>query len=126
VKTEYLQSPAAITDEAALRLRNRAATEARYRQDEPVMPSDGALDRATQGLPRAADKVARWFDTKEHWVALGLVLSLACMVVLLAWDPRRDGQAPAPYIFLLALGACGALWLGAIIGVITASWRAIA
>jgi len=125
VKVEYLQNPAAVADEAGARIRQREIVAARYRGEEPALPSDAAIDAATAGLPRATDKMARWFDAKEHWVAMGLVLSLGCMVLLVAWDPRRDGGAPAPYAFLLALSAAAALWTGAIIGVVTASWRAI-
>jgi hypothetical protein len=56
---------------------------------------------------------------------MGLPLAVGCMILLLVWDPRRDGSGPATPIFLLALGAAATLWLGAIIGVITSSWRAI-
>lgn len=125
VKTEYLQDPSALTADVARRADQRAATEARYRGAAIPPPSEAAIAVESASVPRAAEKVARWFDTKEHWVAMGLILSLACMVLLLTWDPRRDGGEPAPFVFLLALGACGALWLGAIVGVVTSSWRAI-
>jgi hypothetical protein len=125
VKVEYLQNPSALQQDAALRLDHRAAVEARYRGAEVAPPSEAAIAARTHGLPRSAEKMARWFDVKEHWVAMGLPLALGCMVLLLAWDPRRDGPGPATIVFLLALGAAATLWLGAIIGVITSSWRAI-
>jgi hypothetical protein len=125
VKVEYLQNPGALQRDAALRLDQRAAIEARYRGTEVAPPSEAAIAAQTHDLPRSAEKIARWFDVKEHWVAMGLPLALGCMVLLLTWDPRRDGGGPATMIFLLALGAAATLWLGAIIGVITSSWRAI-
>lgn len=125
VKVEYLQNPAALGRDAALRLEHRERTAARYRDRDPELPTEGAIAAETRDLPRRADKIAAWFDTKEHWVAMGLALSIGCMVLLLVWDPRRDGGAPAPFVFLLALGACATLWLGAIVGLVTSSWRAI-
>jgi uncharacterized membrane protein YciS (DUF1049 family) len=125
VKVEYLQNPGALQQDAALRLDQRAATEARYRGTAVAAPGEAAIAAQTHGLPRSAEKVARWFDVKEHWVAMGLPLAVGCMILLLVWDPRRDGSGPATPIFLLALGAAATLWLGAIIGVITSSWRAI-
>ena len=125
VKVEYLQNPTAVAEDAMLRLRQRAVVEARYRGVAAEPPEDRDLAQAIEGLSNRTDKISRWFDTKEHWVALGLALSIGCLVMLLAWDPRRDGGAPAPYVFLLAAGACATLWLGAIIGIVTSSWRAI-
>jgi uncharacterized membrane protein YciS (DUF1049 family) len=125
VKVEYLQNPSALQQDAALRLDQRAAALARYRGTEVAPPSEAAIAARTHGLPRSAEKMARWFDVKEHWVAMGLPLAVGCMILLLVWDPRRDGSGPATPIFLLALGAAATLWLGAIIGVITSSWRAI-
>ena len=58
---------------------------------------------------------------KEHWVALGLLLGLGTMAALLAWDPRRDGRGPLPFIMLGALGTCAVAWLAAIIGLVTTS-----
>ena len=38
---------------------------------------------------------------------------------------KRDGTALVPIVFGLALIVAATVWLGAIIGVITASWRAV-
>jgi hypothetical protein len=123
VKVEYLQNPSALQQDAALRLDQRAATLARYRGTEVAPPSEAAIAARTQGLPRSAEKVARWFDVKEHWVALGLLLGLGTMAVLLAWDPRRDGRGPLPFVLLGALSTCAVTWLAAIVGLLTAATR---
>jgi len=75
-------------------------------------------------LPRRAAKAARWFDVKEHWVALGMFVSAALALVLALWDPR-EGKAIASTVLGLATIACATVWLAAIIGVMTASWRAV-
>ena len=73
----------------------------------------------------AREQAARWFDVKEHAIALGLFASAALVLVLACWDVRRDGTAIAPIATGLAVFVAATLWLGAIIGVLTAAWRAI-
>jgi hypothetical protein len=74
-----------------------------------------------------AETAARWFDVKEHWVALGLALTAVLTLILLLWSPRDDAEGPpiGPLTFLMALGAAGTVWLGAVIGVLTVAWRAL-
>jgi hypothetical protein len=74
---------------------------------------------------RRAAAAARWFDVKEHWIALGILASLGLVLVLAFWDPRTGGRELVPVIFGLTVVIAGTLWLGAVIGVMTASWRAI-
>ena len=76
---------------------------------------------------RRAAQAARWFDVKEHWIALGLLASLALVLVLAQLDPRApDAARPLlPVVFGLALLIAATVWLGAVIGVITAAWRAV-
>jgi hypothetical protein len=76
-------------------------------------------------LVRNAAKAARWFDVKEHWVALGLLASFALCLVLVFWDPQRDGTALASIVIGLAVVIAGTVWLGAIVGVLTSAWRAV-
>ena len=118
VRVAYLESPAAIASDHTLRQQEIARVSARE-----GLPAPEATPTAT--LVRQAQKAARWFDVKEHWVALGVIACAALVLVLMLWDPRRDGRALAPVITALAVAVAGTLWLGAIIGVLTASWRAV-
>jgi len=104
VRAAYLENPSAV--EADLRERTGRPGD-----------MDTALDTTA--------KIARWFDVKEHWAAVGLMLAIACALVLRFWDPVRDGAAIAPMVFGLALGAAAIAWLAAIVGLVTSSYRAI-
>ena len=80
-------------------------------------------------VARAADAV-RWFDVKEHWVALGLFASAAALLILALWRPGDDpsgdaARALGPLVLGLAAVACATTWLAAIVGVLTAAWRAV-
>jgi fatty acid desaturase len=72
-------------------------------------------------------RMARWFDVKEHWVALGLVLTLGCLLVLRRWEPGGDEQAVAiaPVVFAMAATAAATAWFAAIVGLVTSSYRAV-
>ncbi len=104
VRAGYLENPAAVAADLQQR---------------------GAPTTAVEGALATTARIARWFDVKEHWAAVGLILSLACAVILRFWDPVRDEPAIAPIVFGLALGASATAWLAAIIGLVTASYRAI-
>jgi len=118
VRAAYLESPAAVASDHTLRQQEIARVAARE-----GVPAPEATPTAT--LVRQAQKAARWFDVKEHWVALGVIACAALVLVLMLWAPRRDGRPLAPVITALAVAVAGTLWLGAIIGVLTASWRAV-
>jgi hypothetical protein len=132
VRMEYLEQPGAVLRDHQRRAEIARSAEAEHRallgQAEtattPALTDTEIMERAAH-LPRRTAKVARWFDVKEHWVALGAALAVGCAVILLAWDPRKHGMAIAPMVFLLALGAALAAWLGAIIGVTVSSYRAV-
>jgi len=79
----------------------------------------------TTDLVKRGAQAARWFDVKEHWIALGILASLALVFVLGFWDPRTSARELVPIVFGLALIVAGTVWLGAVIGVATASWRAV-
>ena len=70
-------------------------------------------------------KAARWFDVKEHWIALGLIASAGLVLMLLFWNPKTDGPTLGPIVFGLSVVVAGTLWIAGIIGVLTASFRAI-
>jgi hypothetical protein len=136
VKVEYLQEGPAVVAAHAARARGAAETRHRYDQLQAVRrgdPEPPALDAPTEGelaeqsalLPRTANKVARWFDSKEHWVALGLPLSLACALLLQVWRPKEDGGNLGWIVFSLALAAAAVVWFAAIVGIVTVSYRAV-
>ena len=117
VRTAYLDHQAAFTSEQATRDRTLSDLAARYHGAPREAPSTADLvKRAAQG--------ARWFDVKEHWIALGLLMSAATLLVLRFWRPE-DSPVLSPIVLTMATIAAGTTWLGAIIGVLTAAWRAI-
>jgi hypothetical protein len=126
VKVDYLKNNDAVLDEAEARAALAAQTERRFHDPDAQPLSDGALARATAPLPRRADRISRWFDSKEHWVAMALPVALLLAFLLRAWRPEKgEGGEVFPLVFGLALAVCFTLWFAAIVGVVTASWRAV-
>lgn len=128
VRTGYLERPDVVASDYQSRIETQAQTRARYAAGSAPEIGDRAAieDRvAIAGLPRQAARIARWFDVKEHWVALGAALSIGCALALRTWNPRRHGPAIASLIFLMALGAAATAWLGAIVGIVVSSYRAV-
>jgi hypothetical protein len=117
VRSAFLENPAAIMAVQAEHGKEMARIAAREGEtaSEPV---------ATVELVHQAASAARWFDAKEHWVALGIFVAGMLVLVLALWDPR-EGRAIAPVVLALGGIACGTLWFAAIVGVLTASWRAV-
>jgi hypothetical protein len=113
VRAEYLDDGGAVIRDRAARLEARGET-----------PAAADPDRDAH-LPRTTAKIGRWFDVKEHWLALGLLMAAASALLARAWDPRRGGAAIAPAAFAIALGAALTGWVGAIIGVVVSSYRAV-
>lgn len=118
VRTAYLENPGAIAGERSARARELEKIAAREGVAAPELAP--ASERT-----RAAAQAARWFDVKEHWVALGLFASLGLVLLLAFWDPRTGTAAFAPVALGLAVVIAGTVWIGAIIGVLTSAWRAI-
>lgn len=118
VRTAYLENATAVASDYAARARETAHIAEREGVQASVPSTSSEL------VTRAA-KAARWFDVKEHWVALGLFVTAALVLLLAFWDPRRDGGTLAPVVFGLAIVVAGTLWLAAVIGVLTAAWRAV-
>ena len=125
VKLEYLTSPDRVAEDAAARVLAREELRARAEGRPARTLEPGRIEQLTADAPLRAEKVARWFDVKEHWVALGLVLGLATMAVLLAWDPRTDGRGPVVFVLLGASATALILWAAAIIGLVTTATRAV-
>jgi hypothetical protein len=117
VRAAYLENAPAIAQAQAGHAREleRIAAREHAAPDEPG---------ATSELVRRAAQAARWFDVKEHWIALGILASAAVLLVLARWQPD-DGPAIGSFVLALATIASATTWLGAIIGVLTAAWRAV-
>jgi hypothetical protein len=120
VRAAYLENAAAITAEQEVRNAERSRVIAREGEDPASYPPS-----ATAELVKRAAAAARWFDIKEHWISLGILISIALLVVLSLWRPKEDGSAIAPVVVALGVLAAGTVWFGAIVGVLTASWRAV-
>jgi hypothetical protein len=118
VRAAYLENSGAILGESTAHDRELS----RIAQREATEPVHGA---ATTELVRHAAAAARWFDVKEHWVALGIFVAGALLLVLSLWDPARDGRAIAPIVLALSGITAATVWLAAIVGVLTAAMRAV-
>jgi len=118
VRAAYLENVGVITAERAARQRELDRIAAREGAPAPELAS------ASERVGGAA-RAARWFDVKEHWVALGLLASLGLVLLLAFWDPRTGSPAIAPAVVGLTVVIAGTVWLGAVIGVLTSSWRAV-
>jgi hypothetical protein len=118
VRAAYLDNAGAVVADRAARERELDKIAAREHARAPEhAPARDVVKRTA--------KAGRWFDVKEHWVALGLFASAALVLVLWLWDPKRDGKTFAPVVLGLAVVIAGTVWLGAIIGVLTSAWRAV-
>ena len=123
VKLEFLTSSRAVLDDAAAREISAEALDARVEGRPARALEPGAVLRATEAAPERAEKIARWFDVKEHWVAVGAILGVATLIALLWWDPKRDGKGPVAFVALGAAGTTAVVWLAAIVGLVTAATR---
>ena len=118
VRTAYLENQRAITEGA----------NAEQRELDKIAGREGTTAHdapETRDMVRRAAEAARWFDIKEHWVALGLLASIALLLILWRWNPQDHGMDIAPIVTALAWMSAGTIWFGAIVGVLTASWRAV-
>jgi len=117
VRAAYLENPGAVTAAAVAHDRELERVAAREHR-QPPEPAD------TMALVHHAAQAARWFDVKEHWAALGLLAAIALAGILSLWTPA-EGAAVRSVVLGLAAISCGTAWLAAIIGIMTAAWRAI-
>lgn len=118
VRAAYLENSVAI---AASDADQQRALERVFAREAAAAPQATAIGERVRGALSAA----RWFDIKEHWIALGIIAALGLALVLAFWDPRGAGRELAPVVLGLAVIVAGTLWLGAVVGVVTASWRAV-
>ena len=102
VRTGYLENPPAVA--ASMPEADQAELAERYDQ---------------------TSRIARWFDVKEHWASLGLMLTLACLLILRRWEPTGEAAAIAPLVVAMAATAAATAWFAALVGLLTSSYRAI-
>jgi hypothetical protein len=136
VRTQYLENPSAIRRSLELdnqvrqTARERDLESLRYRtgevgRAETQARDDDALARHIESSLSANRKAARWFDVKEHWAALGLLLSAATLLILLTVRRAADVEGLLSTLFLLAIGAMSTAWFAAVVGILTAARRSV-
>ncbi len=152
VRAEYLQNPSRIHRSAELEVQARKQVlkqerlSRQYRSgqeagksagspeealDEPAMDADARRRQAEEisSLANAkiqrGEKLSRWFDVKEHWALLGLLLSLALCGILLAWKPDKESKMLAKPVAGLAFVSAAIAWAAAIIGLATAAAHSV-
>lgn len=108
VRAEYFDAPQAVAEE--LKLRSEQSTRA-------GSPPTGALLGELSWA-------GRLFDIKEHWAALGCFASLALLLLSRRAHPSEDRRFVAVYVGLSAV-VCATAWIGAIVGLVTASLRSV-
>jgi hypothetical protein len=109
VRAEYFDNPTAIAEDTRLRLEQHKAV--------------GVAPASPPRVP-SLSPVARLFDIKEHWVALGLASSLLLLLLSRVAHPSEERRVLPLYLGLSAI-ACGTAWWGAIVGLMTASFRSV-
>ncbi len=126
VKLEYLSRPSSVIDDQAGR---RLATDELTDRALGAPPRPVDVDRARRMVgdaPIRASKMARWFDTKEHWAAVGLLLGVALVAIGRAWRPGPDDPVAAGPVVVVVVGAIVVAliaWYAAIVGLLTTATR---
>lgn len=110
VRAEYFDNPGAVADEVKLR----------DAQHKLV----GVASPPTPTVVPSLSPIARLFDVKEHWVALGCAAAVALWILSRRAHPKDEPRTLWLYVGLSAF-CCGSAWLGAIVGVVVASYRAV-
>jgi hypothetical protein len=114
VRAEYFDNGPAIAEEVKLRAANHRAL--------GVAPT--ATPSTMTTVVQSLSPVARLFDIKEHWVALGCMASIALWILSRKLHPKDEPRVLALYVGLSAV-QCGTAWLGAVVGLVTASYRSV-
>jgi hypothetical protein len=121
VRGEYLDSGTGVVSDYRERRRATQTFRTRYYPTQTPASDSGIADR----LPSRAAKLARWFDVKEHCVALAMFLAVALASILWVWDPRRHSSTICPIVMTMAVVTSSAAWFAAVVGLITTSYRSV-
>jgi hypothetical protein len=109
VRAEYFDNSPAIAEELKLRATQRHAL---------------ATNSVAPPTPPTLTPISRLFDIKEHWVAIGCAASLLLWALSRKLHPREHPRVLTLYLGL-ALVQCTTAWFGAVVGLVTASYRAV-
>lgn len=112
VRAEYFDNPQAVAAEVRLRGEQHAAIDSAR-----VAPE-------STGLGASLSSIGHLFDVKEHWVALGCAASLI-LLLLSRFSHPKEHPRTTPLYLGLALAVCATAWVGAIVGLVVASYRAV-
>lgn len=118
VRAAYLENAGLLTQDHV----GRQEAIARLAEREGAEPPERTSARNT--VARAM-KIVRWFDVKEHWVALGLFASLGLVLVLRFWNPANGRAELAPVVVGLAAIVALSVWIGAVLGIFVTATRAV-
>jgi hypothetical protein len=121
VRVEYFENPTAILAAAEARASAGAAmaefTGAAVEAAPPEVPGESEIARL--------GRLARWFDVKENWILVGLLLAAGMCLTLHRWDPAASGAGPLPFVRGAAWACALLAWAGALIGLAVAAARAV-
>ncbi len=137
VRAEYLDNPSAIT--RSVEAKARAEATARRHNEESRSYRLGETPRDRSVPQRSAEEIAieaeqsvkrgvhlsRWFDVKEHWSALGLLMSVGLLFILSTWDPKKGREGIRYVVLGLAISVALSTWAAALIGLLSASARSV-
>lgn len=142
VRGEYLENPSAIRRNTEAAAEARVMAEERHQESlrfrrglagrgEPqvVAPEDEDAERIRNLADDRIDagaKISRWFDVKEHWSALGLILSAAVAFILWHASASKDSLVVAKLCWGMAILSAASAWAAAVIGLVTAALRSVA
>ena len=120
VREELLDRPRQVAAISDREFTARTETLAAYGRQDVRSPHDPMSAVAN------ADKTVKWFDVKEHWVALGLPLSLFVMVAIGRRRKSFDvADAFSRWTFAAVIVMTSIVWLAALVGLATASAKAV-
>lgn len=141
VRAEFLENPSRIHRSTEVEVQARKLTRQqdlqvrRYRSSESTPAPEAVAEQpsaraeetgaAADAKVERAAKLARWFDVKEHWALLGLLLSLVVCGILLQWKPDKESKGIAKSVTALAAGAACIAWASTLIGLSTAAARSL-
>ncbi len=141
VRAEYLENPSAISrateaQAASARLtfaRNLESRRFRLGKANTVQSPEPFTEAERDAIAAVAErritrgaKLVRWFDVKEHWSALGLMLAGSLALLLWVKSSEKPQRSIARTTLVLALGSASIAWISAIIGIVITAARSVA